>query len=78
MTTHFVAVYHEPYEGGSIVGVFDSFTAARAYLETEADTAEPDHEAQFAVIEEWDGPKHVATRERNTPLLWVERWRIPK
>lgn len=71
MSKHYVAVNHESYDGDTLFGVFDSFYAARDYLESDTALSESST-AAYAVVEEWDGSAWNATYERRRGA-WEER-----
>jgi len=64
MPKHYLAFNHDPHDGATVFGVFDTFVAARDYLDSDA-ALEQSSTARYADIEEWDGPEHVRTIERN-------------
>ncbi|MBT2475840.1 hypothetical protein J7E68_14970 [Microbacterium sp. ISL-103] len=72
MSTHFLTIHHESYDRSTVFGVFDTFLAARDHLEAEAEKPGAYSSAALAVVEEWDGPKLVATHERAilAPKVW--------
>ena len=68
---HYVAVNHESYDGDTLFGVFDTFYAARGYLES-PEAEERSSTARYAVVEEWQGAEWTATYERARGA-WEER-----
>lgn len=72
MSSHYLAIHHEPYDRSTVFGVFDTFIAARDHLEAEAAKPGAMTCERSAVIEEWDGGQLIATHERNwlSPQIW--------
>jgi hypothetical protein len=69
--SHFLAVNHESYDGDTLFGIFDTFSAARDYLESDA-AKQVSSSAIYAEVEEWDGATWICTYER-WGLNWRER-----